>query len=253
MIKSIAHKIINLSPKIIKKRLQVIYFHEIVECNGKGYNNLNVKKFESFMNYLYKNNYKTLTFEDLNNPKLITGKKNVLITFDDGYINNYKLALPIMKKYNLKYNVFLEAGAINKKPNYLTWDMINEMIDSNLVGFGAHTYSHVDSRYINDNNINKEILYTNSLIEEKTGLKIEDFCFPYGLYDSKIVKKLTNANIYKRLYTSDGRKTKRHNQTYLIGRVGIKNEDSIDTFIGKIKGKYNIAYYINRKLKLNRK
>lgn len=254
-LESILEKIIKYLPIKSKRNYQVIYFHEVTKENGKGYDFINVHKFEKQMKYLYQNNYQTLTFEDLNNQKKKINKKmkNILITFDDGYINNYKLVYPIMKKYGLKFNIFIEAGAINKKDNYLSWEMINEMASSKLVGFGAHTYNHVDARYIKESTFQKEIVDTNELINQKTNLKVEDFCFPYGLYDSNIIELLTKSKEYKRLYTSDGIKYKHKDSVTTIGRVGIKNEDDLKTFIGKVKGKYNFFYSLNRKIKSKKK
>src|SRR5699024_4550640 len=148
-LESILEKIIKYLLIKFKSNYQVIYFHDVIKNNGKGYDFKNLNKIKKQMKYLYQNNYQTLTFEDLNNQKKKINKKmkNILITFDDGYINNYKLVYPIMKKYGLKFNIFIEAGAINKKDNYLSWEMINEMASSKLVGFGAHTYNHVDARY----------------------------------------------------------------------------------------------------------
>ena len=54
-------------------------------------------------------------------------------------LSNYTRVFSIMKELNLKFNIFLEVGAIGNKKNYLTWDFINEMVESGLVGLGAHT------------------------------------------------------------------------------------------------------------------
>ena len=243
------NRIVKLVPNLSKRSLQVIYFHEVTKKTGFSYNMININKFKRNMDYLVRNNYNTITFEELNDPDIfsnIKDRKNILITFDDGYINNYELVFPFMKKNNLKFNVFLEAGAISQNDNYITWDMVNEMSKSKLVGFGAHTFNHVDARYIAESNLEEEIINANKLIYQRTGLIVQDFCFPYGMYNTDIIQLLNQSEVYKRLYTSDGRRLYKELDLTLIGRVGIKDEDNLDTFKGKVNGKYNLLYRLNR-------
>lgn len=231
--------------------IKFIYYHDVVLKNGFSFDSINVDKFRYQMNYILENGYETLSFDDLDGINklntMVNGKK-ILITFDDGYRSTYDIVFPIMERLNLKFNIFLEVGAINKK-NYLTWNMINEMKSSGLVGIGAHTYSHIDSRYINKLNMDKEIFKVNKEIFMKTGLIVKDYCFPFGTYDKNIIKFLDEINVYKRLYTSDGRPALKKNNVILYGRVGIENEDTNKTFISKLEGKYNLYYFMSRYLK----
>ncbi len=229
------------------KDIKFIYYHDVVSKDGYSYQKIEVNKFKKQMKYLVNNGYKTLTFDELNKDEIYGSKnkeKKVLITFDDGWLSNYDTVFPIMKELNLKFNIFLEVGAIGEKQNYLTWDMINEMADSGLVGFGAHTFNHIDARLINQSNVDVEILESNKIIFNETGLNVKDFCFPYGYYDNKIIDYLDELNIYKRLYTSDGRKLSKKNNVDIIGRVGIENEDEEKSFIFKLEGRYNHYYYM---------
>ena len=98
--------------------------------------------------------------------------------------------------------------------------MAQEMLDSGLVGFGAHTFSHIDARKINEKNINLEIYRANEEIKDKLGIIVKDFCLPYGYYDNKTIMRLSRLKIYKRIYTSDGMKNiKLNNDVDIIGRV----------------------------------
>lgn len=256
-IKKIAEFIfVNLNyllPSFRKNDIQNIYYHEVVLENGYSYDKINFNKFKQQMYYLIDNHYNTLNFEDLNNyseqKQKVHAKKNILITFDDGYCNNFYLVYPFMKKLGLKFNIFLEVDAIDKKKDYLTWDMVNEMKESGIVNFGAHTLNHVDARFIDNKKVNQEILKANDIIYNKTGIVVEDFCFPYGAYDDRIVRLLDDLKVYKRLYTSDGRMSIKKSNTILIGRIGIENEDSQNRFVEKVKGKHNLLNYTIRTVK----
>ena len=225
-----------------------IYYHDVVLGEGESFNKININRFREQMKYIIENEYETQVFADLDKQDKIIGKK-VLITFDDGYVSNYDLVFPIMKEYNLKFNVFLEVSKIGYKDNYLNWDMIKVMNESGLVGFGAHTFNHVDSRYISERNYKEEIELVNMLIEKQIGLLVKDYCFPFGAYNDYIINYLSEKQVYKRLYTSDGSKNSNRNGTRVLGRVGIDNNDEIDIFIEKLQGKYNLYYKVIRTLK----
>ena len=76
-------------------------------------------------------------------------KKSVVITFDDGYYNNYLYAYPLLEKYDAKmvisvigkYTDLYDGEKPNAYYSHVTWDMINEMLASGRVEIGNHTYS----------------------------------------------------------------------------------------------------------------
>ena len=69
-------------------------------------------------------------------------EKPVILTFDDGYVDNYKNAYPILEKYNLKGTIFLISDFVGTYPNYMTWAQVDEMQQSGLIDFESHTLSH---------------------------------------------------------------------------------------------------------------
>ena len=243
--------IIKIANILDQNNLASIYYHDVVKGEGNSYNTINFNKFNNQINLLKNLNYNSLTFEDLNlvDNKRLNNDNFILITFDDGYRSNYELVFPIMKKLNIKFNIFLEVEKINKDENYLTWNMVNEMNESGIVGFGSHTYSHIDLRFMTKEQKNKEIYFANEEIFRNTGIIIKDFCYPYGAYNKASHILLDSSNIYKRIFTSDGTYVKENKFTSVIGRVGIENEDSDKTFLSKLNGEYNSYFYYVRKIK----
>lgn len=225
-----------------------IYYHDVVAGEGDSFNTINIEKFREQMLYLHDSNYKSLIFSDFNKQN-IQKDRSVLITFDDGYKSNFELVFPIMKELKIKFNIFLEVGAIGEKENYLTWDMVREMHESGIVGFGAHTFNHVDSRFIDAHNYDEEIQGVNSLLEKKLGFKVQDYCFPFGAYNERITKHLADKRAYDRLYTSDGRKDSLVGGAWLMGRVGIDDGDIMKVFIQKLEGKFDLYYRLMRSVK----
>ena len=86
--------------------------------------------FDWQMKYLVDHGYHTITPNELYDYLAGNGtlpERPVLITFDDGYVDNYTKAFPILKKYHLKATVFVVTGFLSKRKGYLTWDQVREM------------------------------------------------------------------------------------------------------------------------------
>ena len=239
---------ISLNPGAPLGQSASIYYHDVVVGNGESFDRISLEKFDEQMRYLSSQGYVSLVFSDLDR-KADFGEKSVLITFDDGYLSNFSLVYPVMKKYGLKFNIFLEVGAVEIHENYLKWCMIKEMSESGLVEFGAHTFSHIDARYIDAANFGREIDLANRLIEENAGRGVSDFCFPFGAYDRPVANQLARMANYKRLHTSDGRRSTCLGSKALVGRVGIAQEDTQEVFIQKLNGRFDLYYRTLRLVK----
>lgn len=244
ILKRIAYKnIVPVVGSLLKnknKYINVIYYHDIIEGEGNNAQHTNVETFKKQMEYLVSKGYKTITFDDIEKGEEITFKdKYVLITFDDGWVSNYSKIFEFMKERNIKYNIFLEVGAISKNPEYLTWDQVREMHDSGVVGFGAHTYSHVSMKDIETIDTQKEVEEANNIIFKETGFYPVDFCYPYGQFTEKGNKFLLENTKYKRIYTSEHDFSYGVGDKIVFGRSSINGAEDFKTFINKLNGKYN--------------
>lgn len=224
------------------KYCNVIYYHDIVKSSGESFLRINVDKFKQQMMYISSKGYTTLRFDELNDCNNITfSPKKVLITFDDGWLSNYKEIFEFMKSIGLKYNIFLTVGKIGVDNNFLDWDMVREMYHSNFVCFGTHTFSHINIKDIDKVDFDKEIVYANSIFEKELGFKAEDFCYPYGGYSSESNIKLVNESQYKRIYQSDHIFSYKDTDKIIFGRNGISDDYSFNMFKKILKG-YNNGF-----------
>ena len=124
--------------KTRKSFVLCLMYHSVDNEKGKG--GIFVNEFEEHVKWI--KDKKTFKMEELKNLNYTLPKNSILITFDDGYKNNYTLAFPILKKYNMKATIFLNTKFIGKDEFYLNWDEIKEMYESGLVDFQLHTHSH---------------------------------------------------------------------------------------------------------------
>mgnify|MGYP001565841757 FL=1 len=125
------------------KKIPILMYHSI---SYEKENILRVPKenFRNQMKYLKDNNYTTLTLDELYSY-MKTGKdlpnKPIVITFDDGYKDNYTNAYPILKEFNLKATIFVITNTIDHEKDYLTSTEI-KLMDSNNIRIESHTSSH---------------------------------------------------------------------------------------------------------------
>ena len=124
--------------KTRKSFVLCLMYHSVDNEKGKG--GIFVNEFEEHIKWI--KDKRTFKMEELKNLNYTLPKNSILITFDDGYKNNYTLAFPILKKYNMKATIFLNTKFIGKDEFYLNWDEIKEMYESGLVDFQLHTHSH---------------------------------------------------------------------------------------------------------------
>lgn len=150
--------------------------------------------FRKQMLYLKKHNYTSMTFSEL--EKAETGlaempAKPVIITFDDGYANNYELAYPILKELGHKGNIFLVYDTIDRHNAWhnpetepwlrmLTWDQVLAMQESGVVEFGSHTMGHRNLTTIPLEEARWELFESKARLEGKLGRRMVGFAYPYG-------------------------------------------------------------------------
>ena len=231
-----------------RDRIPVIYYHDVVPGEGSTFMRTNRDVFLQQMDWLKKEGYQTLLFSEPDKDlKKQSNEKKVLIAFDDGWLSNYTIVFPEMMKRGMKFNIFIANKYINQGGQFLDWNMLFAMVVSGIVGVGAHTYNHIDSKLIKTDEIfSNEITAANEEIEKELGFVPTDFCFPYGYYDEQIVNRLAEEQTYQRLYTSNTIEPVCLNDCVIIGRTGISTDDSIKVFRHKVRDHYRVMKYYSR-------
>ncbi|MBI4655451.1 MAG: polysaccharide deacetylase family protein [Elusimicrobia bacterium] len=152
------------------------------------------ENFRKQMTFLLRQGYQTLVFSELLKAAKSESdlpSKSAIVTFDDGYQNNYEHAYKILKDLNAKGNIFLAYNTIGKinlwhnpetEPwiNMLTWEQIFEMKESKFMEFGSHTMNHPDLTRIPPEQVKWELIESKKQLEAKLGCEIAAFAYPYG-------------------------------------------------------------------------
>mgnify|MGYP000911672203 CR=1 FL=1 len=179
-----------------------LMYHSI--NNGDLFFNVFPEEFEKQMRYLRENDFNIVSLKKFRQYLINKSlpPKTVLITFDDGYQDNYFNAFPILKKYSLPATIFVTTGNIGKKNKIrddvlemLNWDHIKEMEESNLIDFEPHSVSHQKLSKIEIAEAEREIIDSTDIVEKKLNKKCLFFAYPYGAYNDKVLSIIKKNGI----------------------------------------------------------
>ena len=198
----------------------VLMYHLVLEEPYSDYVDLFVRPsdFEAQICDLIENGYQFMFADEFHK----TDVPSVMITFDDGYTDNYTEAFPILKKYNAKATVFMISDAIDQS-GYLTSDQIREMADSGLVRFGSHTATHVEVANLGEDRLREEFLRSQQRIAEVSGQNtVSAFCYPAGRYSDEAIAVVKDYFSYA--YTTQSPNKVTDYSDYEIPRYRIRRE-----------------------------
>ena len=237
-----------------KYEVPVVMYHRVInKSENEGIHGTYIYEniFREHMKYLKDNNFSVITFEDLNNigwrNRFDKNKKYIIITFDDGYVDNYELAFPILKEFNFKATIFLMGES-----TYNEWDvkadgeksfplmsveMIKEMQDYGIE-FGAHTFNHPKLNKLSNDEIKHQIVDVKKPLEEKIGREIITFAYPYGILNDHAKKMVEEAGYTFGVATDSG-SVCLSDDLYQIRRIAIFPNTNLFSFKRKVKGNYN--------------
>lgn len=149
---------------------------------------LTPETFDAELHYLKTNNYHVITFADLEDHYAADKslpEKPIILSFDDGWKNQFVYALPILEKYRYPATFFVFTNKINHR-NFLSWDNLKEMRAAGMT-IGAHTRSHPYlTRIINPTDLWEEINGSKQILEKQLATPINEFAYPFGQYNTAV-------------------------------------------------------------------
>jgi len=163
--------------------------------------------FEKQLHWLHQNHWNTMSMAELAECQNIP-PKTVVITFDDGYADNYLHAFEALKRYHMKATIFIVTDRFNQdwatdkdtklssnelnNESMLTHEMIHEMIHSGLIEIGSHTIHHANLPSLSYEQQEEEIAHSKRVIEQTYEITCKSFAYPFGFYNessAELVKK----------------------------------------------------------------
>jgi len=242
----------------VKRGIPVLMYHHVNPVGN--FINVTPDRFQEQMQYLARSGYRTINtselYDILNSEQEIDGK-TVMITFDDGWLDNYLYAFPVLKKYSLKAVIFVVTSWIKGEgirterktlPPHrecvefvrtgrggdvmLSWDELKEMQSTGLIDIQSHTHRHI--RWFKEMNdvrqreyLVEDLSRSKKIIEERLGKTCDALCWPWG-DNNELSKEIALNAGYKMLFTTvKGSNYRREDlseiKRIVIGNIRLKN------------------------------
>jgi len=202
-------------------------------------------QFREQLSYLKDNGYTTIDLYDLSQAivsQIELPEKPIILTFDDGYLDNYENAFPVLQEFGYEGTFFVVTEFIDKqREGYMTWAMVEEMARSGM-RMESHSRTHPDLRGISRERLIWEILGSQETLAAHIGYIPRYFCHPGGWYDEATIQMLQELNFWGATTTQNG-SWHGFDDRFEWRRVRIRNTTSLDEFArlvdleGTISGK----------------
>lgn len=186
--------------------IPVLMYHHVLPKPGPVA--IQVGQFEAHLRYLNEYGWHTLSAEAFRRFKTGEAKvprKSVLLTFDDGWLDNYLYALPLLQKYQCKAVMFIVSDWVARASQsapvqtldwenhaqakaltandparaVMHWEQLGEVLDSGLVDLACHTHTHPDRAQQNVD-LRAELEQSQAFFQTQLGARSRHLCYPYG-------------------------------------------------------------------------
>ncbi|MDX6156527.1 polysaccharide deacetylase family protein [Bacillus subtilis] len=216
-------------------KLPILMYHSISSGNSLR---VPKKEFEVHMKWLHDNGYQTLTSKEaylmLTQDKK-PSEKCVLITFDDGYTDNYQDAYPVLKKYGMKATIFMIGKSIGHK-HHLTEEQMKEMAQHGI-SIESHTIDHLELNGLTPQQQQSEMADSKKLFDNMFHQQTTIISYPVGRYNEETLKAAEKTG-YQMGVTTEPGAASRDQGMYALHRVRVSpgmSGSAFGTYIESMK------------------
>jgi peptidoglycan/xylan/chitin deacetylase (PgdA/CDA1 family) len=247
---------LNIQFKLLyfpSKKLRILEYHSISTNGFEDQITISKEKIIEQFEYLKSNNYTTLWMsevDELKNKKQNLTPKTVVLTFDDGFLDNYTELYPLLQQYNFKAVCFMVLGRIGQDVDW-NGKYVNENMKlmnkqqllkiGSHIELGYHTFKHDNYADLTLDEIEKDLQLCQGIIKKEELKVFPALAYTYGgYYRKKGVKQKLFFELLKKYGIKYGlRIGNRINifplkNSYLVQRIDIRGTDSMEDFKKKI-------------------
>jgi peptidoglycan/xylan/chitin deacetylase (PgdA/CDA1 family) len=154
--------------------------------------------------------------------------KPIMITMDDGYADLYTVAMPVFLETGLRPVLFIFPKVLDYGM-YIGWQQLEELVDIGCT-IGSHSYNHENLRDLDQEGLRYEVVDSKLALEERLGIRIDSFCYPYGSYDQRTLDLLAEEG-YTTGFTLNPTYYQRADSPLLLGRLRVDYGMSLEAFV----------------------
>lgn len=216
--------------------IPIIMYHQ-VRNDKSGDMIISKAKLEEELSYLKREGYYSISpseWLDYCDGRIGLPPKCVILTFDDGWKSQYQNAVPLLEKYGFRGVFYVYPDFVGGSAA-MNWKQIQSLAKRGHT-VGCHSMTHpklTPDKNESDRNykarIKEEIADSKKVIEEKTGINVTDFCFPYGYYSEDCFKLLDKAG-YETATTVNAGQNSKDADPFILSRYQVNQSTSLSTF-----------------------
>lgn len=176
---------------------------------------------------------------------LESDKSSVVITFDDGYLDNYQEAALLLKKYSLPALIYLTSDFVDQNashPRYkskerlhMNWVEVHALQSDGLISFGSHTCTHPMLSELSAADSKREIVESKQRLEDKLGTAVVSFAYPNGNFGEREVDFVREAG-YQHAVTVKPGVNRSGTDPLQLRRTEVSDRDAATEFAAKLDG-----------------
>lgn len=165
-------------------------------------------QFRRQLQYLRDNGFTTVDFYDLSlavTARKALPEKPIILSFDDGYLDNYQNAFPLLQEFGFSGTFFIVTEFVDQQhPAYMSWAMIEEMA---AVGMRIenHSKTHADMTAQERDGLIWQIQGAQETLTAHLGYAPRFFCYPGGRYDEDTIAMLQELGFWGAVTTAGGK------------------------------------------------
>lgn len=166
------------------------------------------ERFRQQLQYLKDHGFTTIDFYDLS--LAVTARKElpekpIILSFDDGYLDNYQYAFPMLREFGFSGTFFIVTEFVDTQtPGYMTWAMIEEMAAAGM-RIENHSKTHADMTAQERDGLLWQIRGAQETLAAHLGYAPRFFCYPGGRYDEDTIAMLQELDFWGAVTTSGGK------------------------------------------------
>ena len=175
-----------------RSKMIIVAFHRINDALPADGLTCGSAKFDAFCRF-FKQHFRVVSFRE----QVLACRDGVdmggtlSITFDDGYLDNFDVAAPILRRHQLPATFFITTEFVNSnrvpswdhdlplQPGWMTWDHVRALMQQGF-DIGCHTATHINMGSSDPQLVQSELLLSKQRLQQELGRSIDLFAYPFG-------------------------------------------------------------------------
>jgi peptidoglycan/xylan/chitin deacetylase (PgdA/CDA1 family) len=231
------------------RSVPILMYHQVAPVQPPSYARytVSVKAFSAQMRWLALARYTALTMDGLLEAWRRRSRlpaRAVVITFDDGFRDCVRLAVPVLQRHGLRATFYLVAGLVGGTSRWtlatsgtafplLDWAEARALLEAGME-CGAHSLTHPPLAELGPPDQQEELVESRRVLEDQLGREIRHLAYPFGSVNRNVREAAERAG-YVSACTTDKGLARAGDDPLMLRRVPIYGSDSLVDFVFRLR------------------